>query len=159
MRLNISNISKKYYLSIDEMPLNNWMECHKGNIHYIKKYGKRDNDNDLKYWTRLIDQHIDRFGIQDEYKDLMDTQVELAKAQMDYVADENRKALNTIKRLEFKLNKMMVSNGKNIDVDDVLIYLSKFLGYKIDRFTLTVTEYFKMINIYTKANATANKEK
>jgi hypothetical protein len=126
---------------------------------HVRRGKKGTEQADIFYWTKLVDEHIKKFGLQENYKELLAIQIELAQAQLDYVATGNKKLKNTVRRLEAKITKMLVNNGENIDVNDVLIYLSKFLGYKIDKFTLTVTEYFKMINIYTKANANTNKEK
>ena len=141
------------------MPLNSWIECHNGNINFVRRGYKGCETADVFYWTKLVDEHIERFGLQESYKEYINIKIELATQQMEYVETENKKVKNVIRRLEAQLQKMLISNGENLDVNDVLIYLSKFLGYKIDKFTLTVTEYFKMINIYTKANADTNKEK
>jgi hypothetical protein len=141
------------------MPLHNWIECHEGNIDFCRKGNRGSVSKDLHYWTLLVDEHIKRFGLQESYKDFIQLKLDLANAQMDYVANQTRSTLNIVRRIEKKIQNILVNNGENLDVYDVLIYLSKFLGYKIDKYTLTVSEYFKMINIYTKANANTNSEK
>lgn len=141
------------------MPLHNWIECHNGNIELCRRGFRGNAKQDEINWTRLLDEHISRFGLQDSYKDYMKLKTDLAVAQMNYVANETRITLNIIRKLEKKIQNILTNNGENLDVYDVIIYLSKFLGYKIDKFTLKVSEYFKMINIYTKANANTNSEK
>lgn len=142
------------------MPLENWMLCHDGKIENVR-VNKRGNDKlDLIYWTKLQDEYLKKFGLSETYSKLLKVQVLKAQKELDYVITGNRKILNDINIQEAKLVSLMASKGEDLDVEDVLIYLSKFLGYKVNKKTITVTEYFKSIDIYQKANknGTTNKE-
>lgn len=59
---------------------------------------------------------------------------------------------NRIDELADELKNVFADNKGGIDVDSTLIYLSKFMGYKIRSKDITVLEYFKMIELYGKEN-------
>jgi hypothetical protein len=151
------NTSEKYYKSIDEMPLNNWIECNNGSINYCRLNLKKGNDkDDLVYWELIQDQYLKDFGLNDSFKELTDTQKLKALAELEYIETGKRIILNKVRLYDEKLKNMLTNKGENVDIDVVLVYLSKYLGYKIDKFTIKVREYFTMLNIYIKENATTN---
>jgi hypothetical protein len=79
-----------------------------------------------------------------------------ALAELEYIETGKRIILNKVRLYDEKLKNMLTNKGENVDIDVVLVYLSKYLGYKIDKFTIKVREYFTMLNIYIKENATTN---
>lgn len=148
---------EKYYKSIDEMPLNNWIECNNGNLIYCRLNLKKGNDKeDLIHWELIQDQYLKDFGLNDSFKELTNIQKLKALAEIEYIETEKRIILNKIRLYDEKLKNMLTNKGENVDIDVVLVYLSKYLGYKIDKFTTKVREYFTMLNIYIKDNATTN---
>lgn len=156
---NISNTSKRYYLSIDELPLFNWIKCHDGKLEYLRKGKLGSIKNDLRIWVDIQDEYLKKFGLAESYKRLIQIQLLKAQKELDYIITNNRKILNEINIQETKLQNMIKSKGESIDVDDVLIYLSKFLGYKVTSKSMTVTEYFKSIDIYQKENKNGTTDK
>lgn len=153
------NISAKYYKSLDEMPLYNWIECNKGNIIYVRENIKKGNEkDDSKFWELLNDEYIKRFGLSDQFIQIIELQKQKALVELDYITTGKRIILNDIKRLEAKLVNMLTNKGNDIEIDVVLVYLSKYLGYKIDKFTTSVSEYFTMLNVYLKENGRTDKE-
>lgn len=157
LQKNTSNISEKYYKSIDLMPLFCWIECNNGKSEYCRiDIRKGSLKLDEINWIRLQDEYLKDFGLQDTFKQLCETQKEKAIVELDYIITGKRILINKINMLDAKLKRMIQSKGENIEIDEVLIYMSKYFGYKIDKFSITVKEYFNMINIYTKAHGTTD---
>ena len=140
------------------MPLHNWIQCHNGDLTKVRKGEKGNEHFDIEYWSIIQDDYILKFGLGEHLTEIMELQKKKAIAELDFIITENRKILNKIDQLEAKLKVKLVSNGENIEVDDILIYMSKYYGYPINKKNITVSEYFRMINIYTKDNARSNKE-
>jgi UDP-N-acetylmuramoylalanine-D-glutamate ligase len=138
------------------MPLSKWIECNNGNISNVRKGVRGSYKKDAKVWVKLSDEYIKTFGLNDTFKKLIQVQMEKAIAELDYVITDDRKKLNVITRLENKLIALMTSKGENVEVDEVLLHLSKFQSYPIKKDEITVKQYFKLIDIYTKAHATTN---
>lgn len=149
--------SKKYYKSIDEMPLNNWIECNNGNLQYCRlNLNKGNEKEDLVSWEILQDQYLKDFGLNDSFRELTELQKQKALTELEYIETGKRIILNKVRMLDEKLKNILINKGENVEIDVVLVYLSKYLGYKIDKFTIKVREYFTMLNIYIKENATTN---
>ena len=151
-------MSKRYYISIDELILDNWIKCHNGDLTKLRKGVKGNEHFDIKFWKIVQDDYILKFGLGDHLTEIMKLQKDKAIAELDFIITDNRKILNKIDQLEARLKVKLISNGESVDVEDILIYMSKYYGYPINKKNITVSEYFRMINIYTKDNARSNKE-
>jgi hypothetical protein len=138
------------------MPLNKWILCHEGNIENVRKGTKGNDLKDVEVWTKLQDEYLHEFGLNEAFINLMNIQVEKAQAELDFIISEKRQVLNKINQLEAKLQQILVSKGENIDVKDVIIYINRHFKTSHTIYSITVDEYFRMINIYTKENATTN---
>lgn len=148
---------KGYYSTISELPLFNWINCHDEKIEYVRKDISKGNDvKDYEVWTKLQDEYLHEYGLNETFVKLINIQIEKAQAELDYVITEKRNILNKINQLESKLKTLVVSNGENVDVKDVIIYINRHFKTSHTIYTITVDEYFRMIKIYTKENATTN---
>ena len=151
-------ISKRYYNSVDDIILDNWIQCHNGDLTKVRKGTKGNEHFDIEFWQIIQDDYILKFGLGDYLTEIMELQKDKAIAELDFIITENRKILNKIDQLESKIKTKLISNGESVEVEDILIYMSKYYGYPINKKNITVSEYFRMINIYTKDNARSNKE-
>jgi len=149
---NSSNTSERYYLSIDEIPLFNWFKCHDGKLKYTRKNRIGSEKEDLESWTKIYDEYLSRFGINEEFQNFMQKQIDKAIKECEYLETGNRKLLNDINILEAKIRELMNTGKNEISSGELLQVLSKFQGYRIDVKTITVGEYFDLINIYKKQN-------
>jgi len=82
----------------------------------------------------------------------MQKQIDKAIKECEYLETGNRKLLNDINILEAKIRELMNTGKNEISSGELLQVLSKFQGYRIDVKTITVGEYFDLINIYKKQN-------
>ena len=142
----------KYWSSIDEMPLYNWIKCNNGKLEYTRITGKGNKLHDLINWKRLYNEYLKEFGLDTRYKKYLDAQKKKALLQSQYVITGERFKLTEIEIQEQRIRDLEVhfAGGKKIEV--ILTWLGMFLGYKIDQKTTTVKEYFVILEEYGKAN-------
>lgn len=150
-----SNTSAVYWASIYETPLHNWIKCTDGDLRFIRKSVDLETeitDQDLEQWNKIYDQYIEKYGLSELYKKLLETMREKALAELEFVTTGDNFKKTEIAILEEKLKTMVNNNGKGMTIDESLVHLSKWLGYRVDVFKTTVTEYFTLLNEYGKAN-------
>ncbi len=109
-------------------------------------------DQDLEQWNNIYDQYIEKYGLSELYKKLLETMREKALAELEFVTTGDNFKKTEISLLEEKLKTMVNNNGKGMTIDESLVHLSKWLGYRVDVFKTSVTEYFTLLNEYGKAN-------
>ena len=122
-----------------------------GEYKYIVKDGKCEDESKLiEAFDSLYSDYLKRIGLADKQKALVDMQKRLIITRCEYVATKNRKLLNKIDQLEAKIENAKKNNGETIKPEIIIMYLSKFLGFKIDIKKDTTLEYFYWINEYKK---------
>lgn len=109
-------------------------------------------DQDLEQWYKIYDQYIEKYGLSELYKKLLETMREKALAELEFVTTGDNFKKTEISLLEEKLKTMVNNNGKGMSIEESLVHLSKWLGYRVDVFKTSVTEYFTLLNEYGKAN-------
>jgi predicted metal-dependent TIM-barrel fold hydrolase len=53
---------------------------------------------------------------------------------------------------EAELKQMIETNNTGMTIEQAIIYLSKWIGYRLNPREITVTEYFNILSEYGKAN-------
>ena len=109
-------------------------------------------DQDVEQWQRVYDQYIEKYGLSELYQKLLETMRKKALIELDFVETRDRFKITEISILEEKLKNMVNNNGKGMSIDQSLVHLSKWLGYRVDIFKTTVAEYFTLLKEYGKAN-------
>ena len=118
---------------------------------YILKEGECEDESKLiNAFELLYSDYLKRIGIGEKYKILVETEKRLILTRCEFVETKNRKLLNKIDQLEAKIDNMKKSNGETTKPEIIIMYLSKFLGFKIDIKKDTTLEYFYWINEYKK---------
>ncbi len=118
---------------------------------YILKEGECEDEIKLiNAFELLYSDYLKRIGIGEKYKILVETEKRLILTRCEFVETKNRKLLNKIDQLEAKIDNMKKSNGETTRPEIIIMYLSKFLGFKIDIKKDTTLEYFYWINEYKK---------
>ena len=149
------NTSAEYWASIYEMPLHNWIKCTEGDFRFVRKVVDLDTeetDQDAEKWAVVYDQYIDKYGLSEMYKKLLETMRKKALLELSFVKTRDRFKLTLISAQEEKLKGMLNNNGNGMTIEQALIHLSKWLGYRIDNRQTTVVEYFNLLAEYGKAN-------
>jgi hypothetical protein len=110
------------------------------------------NESDGEIWENIYDQYIKKYGLSKLYKKMLDIMREKALIECTFVMTRDRFKLTEIELKEAELNNALINNGNGMTIDQALIYLSKWLGYRLNPREITVIEYFNILEQYGKAN-------
>jgi hypothetical protein len=131
------------------------MKCNEGEIIYIKKEvmpGADPNEDDLKAWEKLHDQYIEKYGLSKLYKKLLSLMKEKALLECTFVITRDRFKLTQIELKEVELKSAIANNSNGMTIEEALVYLSKWIGYRLNPKEISVVEYFNILAQYGKAN-------
>ena len=144
----------EYYKSISDLPLYNWIKCNSGKTEFtcIGKNGNKQKDN--KNWVLLYDEYLEIFGLNKKYKKYLLIKQKKALLQSEFIINKDpfKKTEIEIQNAKLKTLEGYFGDGQKIEV--VLMWLGKFLGYKLNTKETNVNEYFTILEEYGKANKT-----
>jgi hypothetical protein len=143
-----------FYESIEEIPLYNWSKINDGDLKFILK--NKDhvvNEEELsEAWEKLYDDYIVKRGLSKHYKKLLSLMQQKAVLECDYIITGELFKLTEIEIQEQKLNEIIQKDAIDISIEKTLIYLSKWIGYRLDWKIITLNEYYLILEEYGKAN-------
>lgn len=147
------NTQDVYWDSIEDLPLYNWIKCNNNDYLYTRKDPKgKKNKSDLEQWVKLYDQYLEHFGLNERYEKYLEAQRKKALLQADYVITKNNFKKTQIAIQDAKLKNLELYFGDGQEIEVILIWLGKFIGYKINTKETSVKEYFTLLEEYGKAN-------
>ena len=152
LRKNTSNTPVKLWESIDQMPLHNWIQCNNGDLSYLIIEGKISDEKLIEAWEKIYDQYLLRFGLNKKYERYLQAMVKRAELQTDYVITKDKFKLTEIEIQNAKIANLEAHFGSGETIEVVLVYVSKWLGYRINTREISVLEYFVILDEYGKAN-------
>lgn len=130
------------------------MKCSSGNLEYVRKEGKGSKVQDQLAWEKLYDQYLGEFGLSERYKKYLLLKQKKALLQAEYVITKEKFKLTEIEMQSTKIANLETYFGDGQKIEVILMWLSKFMGYKIDPKETSVKEYFYLLEEYGKANKT-----
>ena len=133
------------------MPLYNWQECEKGNIKFVNK-DHVSRQNDIEIWSTLYNQYLERFGLGADLSEIIRLKKKLIALRCSYIINGNKKILNQIAIDEANLLKLEGLSVNGLTMDETLVYLSKWLGYRLDKKVITIVEYKTLVDEYGRAH-------
>ena len=136
------------------MPLYNWIKCTEGeDLRYVCKDLKYADKVDLDAaWEVIFDDYINRFGLGKLYKRMLGAMRDKAIKECDYVITGDKFQITLANMEAAKLKQMLANKGEGVSINTVLVYLSKWIGYRINPREVTALEYFEMMKLYGKEN-------
>lgn len=140
-----------YYKSLDEIPLYNWNKCLNGEHRFIRIDLKESNDNE-KQFVELYNLYLKTRGFNKDYIKYISIIKKKAMLQCDYLITKDAFKLTQIEIEDTKLENMQKMQSEPVSVEKTLIYLSKWLGYRLDWKQVTASEYYLILEEYGKAN-------
>jgi hypothetical protein len=144
-------MSKSYYDSIEEMPLYNWHKCINGDYYYVRVDGKQHDLVECeKAFKSVYDTYMEKFGIDKKFKDQVDIIKKIAFLQCDYLITKDQFKLTQIEVENAKLEMFKKDTSNNVTLQTTLIYLSKWLGYRLDWKEVSVFEYYTLLEESSK---------
>ena len=138
---------KRYYTSLEGLPLKNWLKICDGDYTYNRRNPKRGrNSKDLLAYIHINDDYINRFGLGKQYLKILNLLRKKALLELDFVITGDRAKLTAIEIEEANLKTSYENKGKPITIETTLIHISKFLGSWVNVETITALEYFSLID-------------
>jgi hypothetical protein len=146
---------KGYYLELEKMPLQNWLDCNKGNYtstRIDKSIGKPKDDE--KAWECLYNDFLDKIGLSHEQQELVELTLERAQLQLEYLETRKRFLLNRCNELTGKIEairsriKESSESSDKKSVSSILNTLSRAQGFQLQIPKLTALAYLEMLKDY-----------
>lgn len=139
-----------YYDSIDEISMYNWRKCISGDKRYTRiNIEIGDEKQDLDAWKRIYDTYLSLFGLSKQYKEYLSKQSAYIRALKKYAISGDDFDKNDVNVLRAELDKMErdFSGDGSSSLDDVIVYVSKWLGGGfIDEKKTTVRQFYTAYN-------------
>jgi hypothetical protein len=146
-------VREKYYLTIDELPLWNWIKIMDGEIHFIRKKILDGNEiADSIVFDELFDQYIAEFGLSKLHDKMLKAQKKRAMLELDFVITGNRFKLTEIDMQIQRINEMLKNAGSGMTIEQSLIHISKWMNSWINAKTITTREFFILTNEFERIN-------
>ena len=140
---------EKYYQSIDEIPLFNWQKCLNGELKYVHLELKEETDNQESF-NKLYDEFLQKRGVNKEYKKYLDILKKKALLQCEFLITKDNFKLTQIEIEDAKIVSLQKTSESGLSIEKTLIYLGKWLGYRLDWKVITVTEFYSIMEEYEK---------
>ena len=141
-----------YYTNIDELPLYNWIKINKGELVYCRKNTSLGNKKqDINHHEMIKETNYQEFGVGKDYLALLELYFQLADCNLDFVISGDNFLKNRIEMLKIEIEDLIKKGNKgNGDIDETIIGVSKWVGYRVDPKITTVKEFNKMISLFKK---------
>lgn len=126
--------------------------CHEGKLEFVRKdINVGSEELDVKYWTLIYDEHLKTFGLNENHAKYMELLNKKAIYECEFIISDNRKVLNKIRQIEARIQALLSNNGESVSIGRLLMMLSKFQGYPVNKYTITVSEYFDLIENFKQS--------
>ena len=142
-------MSEKYYQSIEEIPLFNWQKCLEGDVKYVNLQTKDDSSNQEAF-NKLYDEFLQKRGVNKEYKKYLDILKKKAMLQCEFLITKDDFKLTQIEIEDAKIVSLQKGSEEGLSIDKTLIYLGKWLGYRLDWKIISVSEFYSILEEYEK---------
>jgi hypothetical protein len=142
-------MSEKYYQSIEEIPLFNWQKCLEGDVKYVNLETKEDSGNQEAF-NKLYDSFLQKRGVNKEYKKYLDILKKKAMLQCEFLITKDNFKLTQIEIEDAKIVSLQKTSEEGLSIDKTLIYLGKWLGYRLDWKIISVSEFYSILEEYEK---------
>jgi hypothetical protein len=142
-------MQERYYQSIEEIPLFNWQKCLEGDVKYVNLETKEDSGNQEAF-TKLYDAFLQKRGVNKEYKKYLDILKKKALLQCEFLITKDNFKLTQIEIEDAKIVSLQKTSEEGLSIDKTLIYLGKWLGYRLDWKIISVSEFYSILEEYEK---------
>lgn len=147
------NISLKYYTDLNELPLYNWMKCQEGELIYVRRNPEGSmNPKDEEIWFDLYDQYLKKYGHSKNYARLLEVIKKKALLECEFVITREPFKITEISIQEQRLKDMIDTNGSGMSIEDSLIPLAKYMGFRLNPREIMTTEYYSILKRYGEEN-------
>lgn len=140
-----------YFHKIENFTMDRWIRCQNGDLKATRVNEEiEDETADILAWELLNDDYLLTFGLSRKHAYFMQLQKKLTILQLDYVISGDTFIFNEINDIQEEIkNLFKTENKQENNITKTLIYLSKWVGFKLKLNEVTVLEFFTMLNEYT----------
>lgn len=144
-------MSKRFYETIEDMPLYNWYKCISGDLYFVRIDDKQlDLQGCEEAFKKVYESYMNIFGIDKKYKQQIESIKKIALLQCDYLKTKDQFKLTQIEVENAKLELFKKDIASNVTLQQTLIHLSKWVGYRLDWKQVTVYEYYTLLEESSK---------
>lgn len=134
--------------SIEEMPVYNWFKIHAtGNLTFLRVEPLREFEHSDYFngiWHSLYDEFLDKYGLSDEFQQLMKLKKRHTNELLDYIINGDNFKLTEAELTEVEISEIM--NQQNpLEDDETIIMIEESLGFKIDTKAISVVDYYNYL--------------
>lgn len=141
----------RYYKDIEDILLYNWWKVREGKLEYCRiNHLEGDSKQDLEAYIQINDSYIKEFGIGLEMQRVIELRTQILSLQCDYVLNDDNYLRNEIRKLQKELDEILNKNQGGHDNDTILIYLEKWMGFRLDEKQITAKKFYKIVKQYEK---------
>jgi len=142
-----------YFLTIDKLTMERWLKCQEGDLTALRvDPGIGSEEQDFVAWELVNQNYIETFGVSRKHVRYLQLQKELLIVRLEMLITGDKFLLNRIDDIEREMTSVFVSDQPNASITTTFIHLSKFMGYRITAETISVLEFFTMVEEYGKNN-------
>lgn len=142
-----------YFLTIDKLTMDRWLKCQEGDLTALRvDPGIGSEEQDFVAWELVNQNYIETFGVSRKHVRYLQLQKELLIVRLEMLITGDKFLLNRIDDIEREMTSVFVSDQPNQNITTTFIHLSKFMGYRITAETISVLEFFTMVEEYGKNN-------
>lgn len=147
-----------YYSSLDEMPIYNWRMINEtNNLEFLLKKKKKLSEREIlileDVFATLYDSFLDTFGISDTYRRMLELKRDIAVLQARMVIENDRSLRTDIRIADYELKELNKKGSESKQTFiEVKAYIEKFMGFRINQYETSVTEYYSYLDIMKKNN-------
>jgi hypothetical protein len=137
--------SNKYYKTLDELILNNWLEMCSGKIEYTRKYIKKGNaKHDHIAFELLYNKYLEEYGLDETSEKILKTKARIVKLRAERVLSgdkfiENYIAIELINLAD--LEKEIKQDKERIETTLLRIQIALGLPTVPNKYKITLPEY------------------
>jgi len=150
-----------YYESIDELPIYNWRKINETNdLKYLLK--QKCGLTKKKFlilqqaWEKLYDNFLDTFGINDDFKKVMELKRDILVLKINMQMDKDPFIINFIEMKEVELNAIIKSGESGISFNEIKAHVAKFMGFAINEKETSTRDYYTYVELFKKENGRDN---
>jgi len=141
----------KYFNSIDEMPIHNYLKVVDGNLKFlVVKRGILGNP--IKAFDEIQRQLVDRFGISENFAEILELRREICELQCEVAITENRFQNTFIRIKEQELEQLLAIKGATNE--ELKTIIEKWLGFKLNLQQISVVEWFTYLKQFSATQQT-----
>ncbi|MDB5280888.1 MAG: hypothetical protein JWR61_5843 [Ferruginibacter sp.] len=139
------------YQGINDMPIDNWFSIHETSDlkHVIHVPGKVKDSDLAAQWSVIYNQFIDTFGLNEDYRALLELKREIEVLKIDLTITEDRTNKVFIAMKERELADVLQGKVKS-DANEVRARVEKYMGFRLNGATTSVKDYYSYMKILEK---------